>query len=80
MIGTRRDPSLFEYNIVAPPSTAQAALPAPQASQEVTLSIQSWQTPHTTRASASILSTTALGLGQFTSGHVDTYEPGTALE
>jgi hypothetical protein len=80
MIGTRRDPSLFEYNIVAPPSTAQAALPAPQASQEVTLSIQSWQTPHTTRASASILSTTALGLGRFTSGHVDTYEPGTALE
>ena len=80
MIGTRRDLLLFEYNIVAPPFTAPAALPAPQASQEVTLSIQSWQTPHTTRASAYILSTTALGLQRFTSGHVDTYEPGTALE
>ena len=42
--------------------------------------IQSWQMPHTTHASASILLTTALGPRRFTYGHVDTYESGTALE
>src|SRR5436305_2907738 len=78
--GTRRDPSLFECDVVAPPSTAPAALQAPQASQEVTVPIRPWQMPHATRASASIPSTTALGLQRFNAGHVDTYEPGTALE
>ena len=36
--------------------------------------------PHATCASASIPSTTALGLQRFNTGHVDTYELGTALE
>src|SRR5436305_6462442 len=78
--GTRRDPPLFECDVVAPPSTAPAALQSPQASQDVTVPIRPWQMPHATRASASIPSTAALGLQRFNAGHVDTYEPGTALE
>jgi hypothetical protein len=61
---TKRLPSAFEL----PPSTAPAALGRPQSPLEQFFVVQSG------------LSSTVIGMSRFGSGHVDTYEPGTARE